>query len=334
MDAFLALELLDKPMWIWLVFFTIILVLLIIDLGILHRDQHEIGVKESLKLSGSYITVSLLFGLFVWWELGQESALEYYTGYIIEKSLSIDNIFVMAIIFSALYIPRKFQHRVLFWGILGVIVMRGIMIGLGAALVHNFHWVLYIFAGFLLITGIKLLFMKDEGDHGKTVENNPIIKFLKKNFHITESLHGQKFFIRQPDPKTGKSVLFMTPLFLALVTIEFADLIFAVDSVPAIFAITTDTYIVYTSNVFAILGLRALFFALSAMIERFAYLKYALALILIFIGSKVFLIDFFNWDKFPASVSLGVTIGLLAGGILFSLYKTRDIPKSAQEPPV
>jgi tellurite resistance protein TerC len=286
MEAFLALDLLDKPMWIWLVFFAIILILLIIDLGVLHRDQHEIGVRESLKLSASYITVSLLFGLFVWWELGQESALEYYTGYIIEKSLSIDNIFVMAIIFSALYIPRKFQHRVLFWGIIGVIVMRGIMIGLGAALVHNFHWVLYIFAGFLLLTGIKLLFMKDEGDHGKAVENNPIIKFLKKNFHITEALHGQKFFIRQPDPKTGKMVLFMTPLFLALVTIEFADLIFAVDSVPAIFAITTDTFIVYTSNVFAILGLRALFFALSAMIERFAYLKYALALILIFIGSK------------------------------------------------
>jgi tellurite resistance protein TerC len=235
MEAFLALDLLDKPMWIWLVFFAIILILLVIDLGVLHRDQHEIGVRESLKLSASYITVSLLFGLFVWWELGQESALEYYTGYIIEKSLSIDNIFVMAIIFSALYIPRKFQHRVLFWGIIGVIVMRGIMIGLGAALVHNFHWVLYIFAGFLLLTGIKLLFMKDEGDHGKAVENNPIIKFLKKNFHITEALHGQKFFIRQPDPKTGKMVLFMTPLFLALVTIEFADLIFAVDSVPAIF---------------------------------------------------------------------------------------------------
>ena len=185
MEAFLALDLLDKPMWIWLVFFAIILILLIIDLGVLHRDQHEIGVRESLKLSASYITVSLLFGLFVWWELGQESALEYYTGYIIEKSLSIDNIFVMAIIFSALYIPRKFQHRVLFWGILGVIVMRGLMIGLGAALVHNFHWVLYIFAGFLLLTGIKLLFMKDEGDHGQAVANDPIIKFLKKNFNIS-----------------------------------------------------------------------------------------------------------------------------------------------------
>jgi tellurite resistance protein TerC len=334
MEAFLALEFLDKAVWIWLIFLAIILVLLILDLGVLHRDQHEIGVKESLKLSSFYISVSLLFGLFVWWEMGQESALEYYTGYIIEKSLSIDNIFVMAIIFSALYIPRKYQHRVLFWGILGVIVMRGIMIGLGAALVHSFEWVLYVFAVFLMFTGVKLLFMKDEGDHGKAVENNPIIKFCKKHFHITDNLVGQKFFVRQPDPKTGKEVLFMTPLFLALLTVECADLIFAVDSVPAIFAITTDTYIVYTSNVFAILGLRALFFALSAMIERFAYLKYALALILIFIGSKVFIMDLFHMEKFPASISLGVTLALLAGGIFYSLYKTRDLAPSATKPPV
>ncbi|MGB4056538.1 MAG: TerC family protein [Alphaproteobacteria bacterium] len=325
MEALFLTVFLGKALWVWLVFFAIVLLLLAIDLGVLHRDQHEIGVKESLLLSGGYITVSLLFGLWVWHEMGQESALEYYTGYVIEKSLSIDNIFVMAIIFSAMYIPRAYQHRVLFWGILGVIVMRGLMIGLGAALVHRFEWVLYIFAAFLMFTGVKLLFMKDEGDHGKSVENNPIIVFLRRNFRIANELHGQRFFIRQPDPKTGKIALFMTPLFLALVTIEFADLIFAVDSVPAIFAITTDTYIVYTSNVFAILGLRSLYFALSAMIERFAYLKYALALILIFIGSKVFVIDLFNMEKFPASVSLGVTIGLLAAGIFYSLYKTRDL---------
>jgi tellurite resistance protein TerC len=276
-------------------------------------------------LSGGYITVSLLFGLWVWYEMGQDSALEYYTGYVIEKSLSIDNIFVMAIIFGALSIPRKYQHRVLFWGIFGVIVMRGLMIGLGAALVHRFAWILFLFAAFLIITGFKLLFMKDHGDDEKNaVESNPIIKFVRKHFRIANALHGQDFFVRQVDPKTNKTALFMTPLFLALMTIEFADLIFAVDSVPAIFAITTDTYVVYTSNVFAILGLRALYFALSAMIERFAYLKYALALILIFIGSKVFIMHFLHMEKFPASISLGVTVALLAGGVLYSLYKTRD----------
>jgi tellurite resistance protein TerC len=325
MDIFLNSIFMDEPVWLWMVFGAIVAVLLAFDLGVLHRDNHEIGVRESLLLSGGYISISLLFGLFVWAQLGDERALEYYTGYIIEKSLSMDNIFVMAIIFSALYIPRRYQHRVLFWGIMGVIVLRGLMIGVGAALVHEFEWVLYIFAAFLLFTGFKLLFMKDSGDHSHEVQNNPIIKYLRRHFKITETLHEQHFFVKLPDA-SGKMVKHMTPLFLALVTIEFADLIFAVDSVPAIFAITTNTYIVYTSNIFAILGLRALYFALSAMIERFVYLKYALALILIFIGSKVFLVDFFNMEKFPAAVSLGVTVALLAGGVLFSLYKTRNRP--------
>lgn len=323
MEIFLNSIFMDEPVWLWLVFGAIVAVLLIFDLGVLHRDNHEIGVRESLLLSGGYISISLLFGLFVWAQLGDERALEYYTGYIIEKSLSMDNIFVMAIIFSALHIPRMYQHRVLFWGIMGVIVLRGIMIGVGATLVHEFEWVLYIFAAFLLFTGVKLLFMKDSGDHSQEVQNNPIIKYLRNHFKITDKLHEQNFFVNLPDA-SGRTVRHMTPLFLALVTIEFADLIFAVDSVPAIFAITTNTYIVYTSNIFAILGLRALYFALSAMIERFAYLKYALALILIFIGSKVFLVDFFNMEKFPAALSLGVTVGLLAGGIVFSLYKTKD----------
>lgn len=325
MEEFLLTMVLGQALWLWLVFLVVVLVLLVLDLGVLHRDQHEIGVKESLQLSSFYIFMGLLFGLFVWWQMGEDNALEYYTGYLIEKSLSIDNIFVMALIFGALYIPRKYQHRVLFWGIFGVIIMRGLMIGLGAALLHRFEWVLLIFAGFLVITGIKLLLMKDEGDHGKAVENNPITKFLRRHFHISDELHGQRFFLRQPSPDTGKMTLYMTPLFLALVTIEFADLIFAVDSVPAIFAVTTDTYIVYTSNVFAILGLRAMYFALSAMIERFAYLKYALALILIFIGSKVFIVEIFHMQKFPAWISLGVTLSLLAGGMLYSLYKTKNI---------
>jgi tellurite resistance protein TerC len=315
---------LDKPLWLWLVFFGVIVVLMALDLGVLHRKQQEIGVRESFMLTGFYITISLLFGLFVWWEMGADPALEYYTGYVIEKSLSIDNIFVMAVIFGALHIPRKYQHRVLFWGILGVIILRGTMIGLGAALVHEFEWVLYIFAAFLIFTGVKLLFLKDDGDHEKSVENNPIVKFLRKHLNVTDKLHGQKFFIREPHHKTGEMALYCTPLFLALVTIEMADVVFAVDSVPAIFAITQDTYIVYTSNVFAILGLRAVFFALSAMMERFAYLKYALAFVLIFIGSKVFIVDFMNWTKFPASLSLSVTLGLLTAGVLYSLHKTKD----------
>jgi tellurite resistance protein TerC len=319
MDALLFGDFLGTAGWMWMAFFGIIILLLALDLGILHRDQHEIGVRESFMLSGGYISISLLFGLWVWSQLGEERALEYYTGYVIEKSLSIDNIFVMAIIFSAFSIPRKYQHRVLFWGIMGVIVMRGTMIGLGAAVVHEFEWVLYLFAAFLMFTGVKLLFMKEpEGDHSELVEKNPITKFLRKHFRITEHLEGQKFFVRHD------GVLYMTPLLVALITIEFADLIFAVDSVPAIFAITTDTYIVYTSNVFAILGLRALYFALSAMIERFAYLKYALALVLIFIGSKVFVVDIFNLEKFPASISLSVTLGLLITGVVYSLYKTKD----------
>jgi tellurite resistance protein TerC len=322
LEDFLFSLFLGKAVWLWLTFMAIIFVLLLLDLGVLHRDQHEIGVRESFLLSGGYISISLLFGLFVWHELGADSALDYYTGYIIEKSLSIDNIFVMAIIFSAMYIPRMYQHRVLFWGIVGVIVMRGIMIGVGAALVHEFEWILYIFAAFLIFTGIKLMLMKDEGDHGKSVNENPVVRYLQNHFRITDKLDGQKFFVRQMDPKSGKIVLFMTPLFLALVTIELADVVFAIDSVPAIFAITTDPYIVYTSNIFAILGLRALYFALSAMIERFAYLKYAIALVLIFIGCKVFA-PLIIGIKIPAAVSLAVTLGLLAAGVLYSLHKTR-----------
>jgi tellurite resistance protein TerC len=325
LEHFLLSIFLGKAVWLWLSFLSIIFVLMFIDLGILHRRNREIGVRESFMLTGFYISISLLFGLFVWHQLGSDLALEYYTGYVIEKSLSIDNIFVMAVIFGALHIPRRFQHRVLFWGILGVIVMRGTMIGLGAALIHEFEWILYIFAAFLMFTGVKLLFLKDGGDHEKAVENNPIVQFLRKHLHVTDRLHEQRFFVREISTRTGKLVLHATPLLLALVTIELADVVFAVDSVPAIFAITQDTFIVFTSNVFAILGLRAVFFALSAMLERFAYLKYALALVLIFIGSKVFIVDMFNLAKFPAAVSLSVTLGLLIGGVLYSLHKTKRV---------
>jgi tellurite resistance protein TerC len=299
----------------------IVVTLLAFDLGVLHKDNKEIGVQESLLLSGGYISVALLFGAWVWWYLGAQSGMDYYTGFMIEKSLSMDNVFVIALIFSFFAIPRQYQHRVLFWGILGVIVLRAIMIGLGATLVSQFSWVLYIFGAFLIITGIKMWII---ADHMPDIANNPLLKFLKRRMRVTEGLRGNAFWVNESDPKTGKVERFFTPLFLALVLVEFVDLVFAVDSVPAIFAITTDPFIVYTSNIFAILGLRALYFALAAMIHRFKYLKYALALVLIFIGSKIFLVGIIG--KIPAVISLSVTFGLIAGGVLVSLWKTRGQP--------
>jgi tellurite resistance protein TerC len=327
MDAlipFLTGDFLGTPTWFWLSFITIVIVLLVLDLGVLHKKHTEIGVAESLKLSAFYITVGLAFGAWVWFERGAERGMEYLTGFVVEKTLAMDNIFVIAMIFSFFAIPRKYQHRVLFWGILGVILLRGIMIGLGAALVSNFAWVLYIFAIFLIATGVKMFIFADK-EENNDLSQNPLLKFIKKHFRVTDEHHEEKFFVKKKDEKTGNMVSYMTPLFLALVLIEIADVIFAVDSVPAIFNITTDTFIVYTSNIFAILGLRALYFALAAMVERFKYLKYALSILLIFIGSKVFIADIFGLEKFPPALSLGITFAILAAGVGYSLYKTRDI---------
>ena len=315
---FLQVPFLGKATWLWLVFIGIVMTLLLLDLGIFHKDDHEIGVKESLLLSGGYIGISLLFGAWVWWYLGAQSGVEYFTGFLIEKSLSMDNVFVIALIFTALAIPRVYQHRVLFWGILGVIVLRAVMIGLGATLVSEFSWVLYIFGAFLVFTGIKMWM---SAEHTPDMQNNPLLAFLRRHLRVTDGLHGNAFVVTQPHPATGKPVRWATPLFLALCMVELIDLVFAVDSVPAIFAITSDPFIVYTSNIFAILGLRALYFALAAMIHRFKYLKYALALVLVFIGTKILLLDVIG--KMPAAVSLGVTFGLIAGGVLVSLWKTR-----------
>jgi tellurite resistance protein TerC len=312
---------LGKPVWMWASFIGIVILLLAFDLGVLHRNQREISIKESLWLSAFYIVIALLFGGWVWYELGPQSGTEYFTGFIVEKTLAMDNVFIISLIFTYFAIPRLHQHRVLFWGILGVIVLRAIMIGLGATLVSQFSWVLYVFALFLIATGIKMLYI---GDKLPDIANNPLLKFLRRNFRITDELHGEKFTVKLPDPKTGKLATYGTPLLIALVLIEFVDLIFAVDSVPAIFAITLDPYIVYTSNIFAILGLRALYFALAAIIHRFKYLKPALAWVLIFIGSKIFVADFMGWEKFPASISLGITFAIISAGVLVSLYKTRD----------
>ena len=321
----LTSDFLGKPAWLWLVFMGLVGALLAFDLGVLNKSDKAIGVAESLKLSAFYIAVAVAFGAWVWLSMGPTSGMQYFTGYALEKALSIDNVFVISIIFGYFAIPPQYQYRALLWGILAVLVMRGIMIAAGAALVQEYEWVLYIFGAFLIATGIKMLVMKEQE---QDVSKNPVVRFLSKRMRITDALHGERFFVRQPDPATGKIVRFATPLFLALVMINIADLVFAVDSVPAIFAITTDTYIVYTANIMAILGLRALYFALAALVHRFEYLKYALAIVLVFIGAKIF------WNqivgKVDPAISLGVTLSIIAAGIVFSLWKTRGADPAAQ----
>lgn len=317
---FLTQDVLTKPVWMWASFLALVVVLLVLDLGVLHKKHREIGVRESLLMSLGYLTLGVGFGGWVWYSLGAQSGIEYLTGFVVEKSLAMDNVFVIAMIFGYFAIPQKYQHRVLFWGILGVIVLRAIMIAGGSALVSEFGWILYIFAAFLILTGIKMIAMADKSHD---LADNPLLLLLKRRMRVTDDLHGERFFVKLPDPKTGKLATFVTPVFMALIMIEIADVIFAVDSVPAIFAITTDPYIIYTSNIFAILGLRALYFALAAIIHRFAYLKQALAVLLIFIGSKIFVADLMGWEKFPAAISLGVTFAILLAGVLWSLWRTR-----------
>ncbi len=314
-----------KPLWMWAAFILIVIFLLVFDLGVLHKKTHVVSIRESLWMSLFYITIALIFGGWVWYYLGPQSGKEYLTGFIVEKTLAMDNVFLISLIFTYLMIPNLYQHRVLFWGILGVIVLRGIMIALGATLVSQFSWILYLFAVFLILTGVKMLWM---GDKVPDISQNPLLKILRKNFKITDELHGESFPVKKADPKTGKLVTYGTPLLVALALVEFVDLIFAVDSVPAIFTITQDPFIVYTSNIFAILGLRALYFALAAIIHQFKYLKPALAYVLIFIGSKTFIAYFMNWEKFPAAWSLGITFAILVGGVVLSIVKQK--PVSAQ----
>lgn len=330
LTEFLFVDWAGKPLWVWAAFFAVVLALLVVDLGLLHRESREIGVRESLVTSAVYIGLGLAFGGWVWWWFGAEPGMNYLTGFALEKALALDNVFVVALIFGFFAVPRRLQHRVLFWGILGVVVLRALMIGLGAAMIENFSWVLHVFAVFLIATGIKMVFASDRAPD---LAANPVVRFLRRRFNVTDELHGERFLVRLPHPKTGRPVWFATPLLLALVLIELADVVFAVDSVPAIFAITTDPFVVYTSNVFAILGLRALYFALAAMVQRFHHLKYALALVLIFIGSKIFAADLLGLEKIPPVVSLAVTFGLLAGGVVWSLIRTRPAAERAAEAP-
>ena len=320
---FLVSPFLGTPTYFWLIFIGLVIALLVFDLGVLHKEDKEISANESFVLYGGYVFIAFLFGLWVWYTRGAQSGLEFFTGYVIEQSLAMDNIFVIATIFTYFAVPRKFQHRVLFWGIIGAIVMRAIMIGLGAALVSQYQWILYGFGAFLIFSGVKML-SSNEGDNN--LENNAVLKFVKKHFRVTNEIKSHDFTVKQPDPKTGKMVTWLTPLAVALILVEFVDLIFAVDSVPAIFAVTQDTFIVYTSNIFAILGLRSLFFALAAAMHRFSYLKYSLAIILVLVGIKIFLVPM--GIKVPTAISLTLTLGILAAGIFYSLWKTRDEAKA------
>jgi tellurite resistance protein TerC len=327
--AALSGDFLGTPTYFWVAFIAIVIGLLVFDLGILHRDEHEIEAKESLLLYGFYVLIALGFGAWVWFSRGAQSGLEFYTGYLIEQSLAMDNMFVIATIFGFLGIPRLYQHRVLFWGIIGVILFRAILIGVGAALVYQFSWILFLFGAFLVFTGIRMFSHQDEEPD---IEANPVLKFLRKRFRITNELRGRHFAVKEPDPRTGKIVTWLTPLAVALIMVEFVDLIFAVDSVPAVFAVTQDTFIVYTSNIFAILGLRALYFALAAAMNRFRYLQISLAIILVLIGIKIFLVPL--GIKIDTLFSLSVTIAILAGGVFYSLWKTRNEPNiSAEEEP-
>jgi tellurite resistance protein TerC len=315
-------DFMGKPLWIWGAFLVLVAVLMALDLGLFRKEQHEIGMRESLTMYGFYMTLACAFGAWVWYAYGAESGANFFTGYFIEQSLSMDNLFVMSLIFSHLAIPRLYQHRVLFWGILGVIVLRGVMIVAGVVLIQKFSWILFIFAAFLIYTGFHMAFAKEE-EEDHSLENNKLLNFLRKRMRLTTDLEGNKFFVRRVAEEGGKAVLYATPLFLALVMIELSDVIFAVDSIPAIFAITTDPFIIFTSNLFAILGLRSLYFALAAVVHRFVYVKYSLAMILSLIGAKIFYGEITH-DKIDPVITLSVTFGLLALGIIASMLKTRQ----------
>ena len=299
--------------WMWATFGVIVIAVLYLDLFVFHRHSDEPKLSTTILQCLFYFSLAVLFGIFVIYEKGIEDGLLFFTGYMVEESLSLDNIFVISVIFSSLNIPRRYQHRVLFWGILGALILRACAILAGEALVSNFHWVLYIFSAFLIYTGIHMIIEKNDDTR---FEDGKIYKFVSKYCHVTPQIEGERFFVKHGNKH------YITPLFFALIIIELMDVIFALDSIPAIFLITTDVFIVYTSNIFAILGLRALYFLLAEMVHRFAYLKYALSIILIFIGSKIFIPHIFG-VTISSTISLIITFCLIAGGIITSLIRTR-----------
>jgi len=303
----------------WLGFTAFVLAMLALDLGVFHRTARTISVKEALVWTGVWISLSLLFNLGVYHWFGAQSALEFLTGYVIEKALSVDNIFVFIVVFSVFAVPSQYQHRVLFWGILGALVMRALFIVLGAALIQRFHWIMYVFGAFLVYTGIKLLTQSHEEVHP---EKNPLFRLFRRFVPSVSEYHGSRFIVVKDGAR------YATPLLLVLVAIEATDILFAVDSIPAIFAVTTDPFIVYTSNIFAILGLRALYFALAGMMEKFHYLKVGLALVLSFVGIKMLISTIY---PVPILVSLGVIVTLLAGSVVLSWLRPPPPPREAVE---
>jgi tellurite resistance protein TerC len=296
---------------LWGGFVAFVIAMLAIDLGVFHRKAHVVGFREALSWSVVWISLALLFNAFVTWRFGTPLGIEFLTGYLIEKSLSVDNIFIFLVIFSGLGIPLQFQHRVLFWGILSALILRAVMIFAGAAMLARFHWLIYVFGAFLIFTGVKLFLNRGKEEHP---EASPVMRFARRWIPSTPKLHGERFWVRE----NGRWLA--TPLFMALIMIEITDVIFAVDSIPAIFAVTDDPFIVFTSNIFAMLGLRSLFFLLAGLAEKFIYLKVGLAAVLVFVGAKMTLIDFV---KVPPLASLAIVLSLLAGSMLVSVWVTR-----------
>ncbi|MBE0541876.1 MAG: TerC family protein [Verrucomicrobia bacterium] len=299
-------------LWLWIGFTVFVLAMLALDLGVFHRKAHAVSLRESLAWTAVWVALALLFNAGVWHYAGSQKALEFFAGYLIEKSLSVDNIFVFALLFSYFAVPLKYQHKVLFWGILGALVMRAVMIGAGVALITRFTWIIYVFGAFLILTGIKMIVKREEEIHP---ERNPVVKWFKNLMPVTSDYREDRFFVRE------NGIRMATPLFVVLLLVEFTDLIFAVDSIPAIFAVTTDPFIVYTSNVFAILGLRSLYFALAGVMDKFHYLKIGLGVVLAFVGVKMLLSH--SPYKIDTFISLGVILTVLAVSVVASWLRPR-----------
>lgn len=307
-----------ESIWLWVGFNAAVLAMLALDLGVFHRKAHAVSLREAAAWSAVWVSLAMAFNGAIWYFAGRQPALEFLTGYLVEKSLAVDNIFVIALIFSYFAVPAMYQHRILFWGILGALVMRGGFIAAGAYVLHQWHWVIYVFGGILLVTGVKMALRKDEAIDP---EHNPVVRLARRWVPLTHRYDGQRFWTME----NGKRVA--TPLFLVLLLVEFTDLVFAIDSIPAIFAITDDPFIVYTSNVMAILGLRSMYFLLAGVVHKFVYLKYGLSLVLVFVGAKMMLIDVY---KVPTAVSLAVIAGVIGGSIALSLLRP---PKEGVPPP-
>lgn len=309
-----------EGLWSWVAFNLFVLAMLAVDLGVFHRKAHVVSIREAATWSIVWVTVSLAFNYGIYHYRGREAGLQFLTGYLIEKALSVDNIFVFVLIFSYFRVPAKYQHRILFWGIIGALLMRGAMIGAGAALVARFHWILYIFGAFLVFTGIRMALHTEEDIHP---EKNPVIHFLRRLIPVTNRYHGQSFFVRETIGEVTRT--FATPLFVVLVLVETTDLIFAVDSIPAIFAVTQDPFLIFTSNVFAILGLRALYFLLANIIHKFHFLKLGLSVVLIFVGTKMLIVEYY---KIPITVSLAVIAAVLTTSVVASLLFPKEVAEN------